>query len=108
MSQVRIRISVPRRAAKGEIFELKTLIKHPMDNGFMYSRDGERIPRRIINRFEAQFNGETVFLADWHEAVSSNPFISFYALAEESGRFEFKWYDDDGSIYTESADLKVV
>ncbi|MDE0114373.1 MAG: thiosulfate oxidation carrier complex protein SoxZ [Albidovulum sp.] len=108
MSQVRIRTSVPSKAAAGEVIELKTLIKHPMDNGFMYSSDGERIPRRIIHRFEAQFNGETVFAADWHEAVSSNPFISFFVLVKESGRFEFKWYDDDGSVYTDAAELQVV
>ncbi|MCY4459324.1 MAG: thiosulfate oxidation carrier complex protein SoxZ [Albidovulum sp.] len=108
MSKARIRISVPSKAAKGELIEVKTLIKHPMDNGYMYSRDGERIPRRIINRFEALFNGKAVFVADWHEAIAPNPFISFYALAEESGRFEFYWYDDDGSVYADSAELKVV
>ena len=108
MSKVMIRISVPSTAAKGEIIELKTLIKHPMDNGFMFSRGGERIPRHIIHRFEAMFNGEKVFQADWHEAVSSNPFLSFYALAEESGKFEFYWYDDDGTVYTDSAKIQVI
>ena len=107
MVEVRMRKSVPASVARGEIFELKTLVTHPMDNGFMFNRNGEHIPRHIIHRFEALYNGEIIFRADWHEAVSANPFISFYAVAEESGRIEFRWYDDDGSVYTDSADIHV-
>ena len=73
----------------------------------MFTRDGERIPRHIIHRFEAIFNGETVFRADWHEAVSENPFISFHAVADESGRMEFRWHDDDGTVYRDSADIQI-
>ena len=104
---VRVRIAVPATAKRGEVLELKTLITHPMDNGFMFSRDGERIPRHIIHRFEALYNGALVFRADWHEAISTNPFISFHTVADESGRIEFRWYDDDGAVYTESADIEV-
>ncbi len=99
---------MPSTVARGETFEIKTLVAHPMDNGFMFNRSGELIPRRIIHRFEALYNGETVFRADWHEAVSANPFISFYAVAGESGRIEFRWHDDDGSVYTASADIQVI
>ena len=108
MAEVRIRKSVPAVVKRGEVFEVKTLISHPMDNGFMFSRDGERIQRRIINRFEALYNGEMVFHADWHEAVSPNPFLSFFAVADKSGRIEFIWYDDDGTVYTDSAGIEVV
>lgn len=107
MDAVRVRTAVPDSVRRGEVFELKTLISHPMDNGFMFSRDGRRIPRHIIHRFEALYNGSLIFRAHWHEAVSTNPFISFHAVAEKSGRIEFKWYDDDGSVYTESADIEV-
>ena len=107
MDDVRIRAAVPAAVRKGEVFEIKTLISHPMDNGFMFSRDGERIPRHIIHRFEARYNEALVFRADWHEAVATNPFISFHAVAEESGRLELRWYDDDGAVYTESADIEV-
>ena len=107
MDKVRIRAAVPAAVRRGEVFELKTLITHPMDNGFMFSRDGERIPRHLIHRFEALYDGALVFRADWHEAVSTNPFISFHAVAEASGRIEFRWYDDDGAVYTESAHIEV-
>ena len=107
VDEVRVRTAVPATVRRGEVFELKTLIAHPMDNGFMFSRDGERIPRHIIHRFEARYNGALIFRADWHEAVATNPFISFHAVAEESGRIEFRWYDDDGAVYTESAQIEV-
>ena len=107
MDGVRIRVAVPATVSRGEVFEIKTLITHPMDNGFMYSRDGERIPRHLIHRFEALYDGDLVFRANWHEAVSTNPFISFHAVAEESGRIELRWYDDDGTVYIELADIEV-
>ena len=107
MDAVRIRAAVPPTVRRGEAFEVKTLISHPMDNGFMFSRDGERIPRHIIHRFEALYDGALVFRADWHEAVATNPFISFHAVAEASGRIELRWYDDDGAVYSESADIEV-
>jgi len=107
MEGVRKRIAVPATVRRGEVFELKTLITHPMDNGFMFSREGQRIPRHIIHRFEARYDGTLIFRADWHEAVSTNPFLSFHAVVEESGRIEFRWYDDDGAVYTEFADIEV-
>ena len=108
MTRIRTRLSLPRTVHRGEVFEVKTLVTHPMDNGFMYSRDGQRIPRRIIHRFEASFNGDPVFRADWHEAISPNPFMSFHAAVEESGTFEFSWHDDDGTVHTASAEIEVV
>ena len=107
MDGVRIRKSVPPMVSKGEVFEIKTLVSHPMDNGFMFSRDGERIPRHIIHRFEAVYNGTMIFRADWHEAIAKNPFLSFYAVAKETGSIEFRWYDDDGTVYTDSARIEV-
>ena len=107
MSAIRIRKSVPDTVRRGDVFEIKTLISHPMDNGFMFTRGGVRIQRQIIHRFEAIYNGKTVFQADWHVAVSTNPFISFFAVAEESGKIEFRWYDDNGAVYTDSAEIVV-
>ena len=108
MANMRVRISVPEEVRRGEVFPVRTLASHPMDNGFMYSRDGVRIPRRILHRFEARYNGELFFRADWHEAVAENPFLSFHAVATESGHIDFRWYDDDGTVHEESVPLRVV
>ena len=101
------RVKVPKTAAKGEIIEIKTLINHPMESGQRKDKEGNPIPRQIINKFTCTFNGEEVFSADWHPAISANPYIAFHMRATESGKVAFTWVDDDGSVYDASADLKV-
>ena len=41
------RISVPATATKGEVIEIRTLVSHPMNNGYTYDRNGATIPRHI-------------------------------------------------------------
>lgn len=104
---VKPRVRVPKKAAKGEIVEIKTLISHKMESGQRKDKKGKPIPRSIINKLEVTFNGKEAFSADWHPAISANPYMSFFAKVEESGEFAFKWTDDDGSVYTKSAKVTV-
>ena len=53
------------------------------------------------------YNGTEVFSADWHTAISSNPYMAFNTIATESGTLEFTWVDDDGSVYSKSAKITV-
>lgn len=101
------RIRVPANAKKDEIVEIKTLISHEMESGQRRSADGKPIPRRIINTFTASFNGKPFFTANWHPAISANPYQSFFFKASESGEFTFAWKDDDGSVYESKAKLTV-
>ena len=94
------RVKVPKTAAAGEVITIKTLITHRMESGVRRDSDGNVIPRMIINRFTAEFNGQTVFEADMHGAISANPYMEFSAKIEESGTFRFTWVDDEGSVYT--------
>jgi sulfur-oxidizing protein SoxZ len=41
-------ISVPPRARRGDIIEIKTLISHPMESGYRVGTNGSLIPRDII------------------------------------------------------------
>lgn len=107
MAGVRPRVRVPKEAASGETIEIKTLISHQMESGQRRDSDGNPIPRQIINKFVCTFNGEEVFSADWHGGISANPYMQFYMVAEESGTFEFTWTDDDGSVYSTTAELTV-
>ena len=107
MAAVRPRVRAPKEATRGETIEIKTLISHQMESGQRRDGDGNVIPRQIINRFVCTFNGEEVFSADWHGAISANPYMQFYMVAEESGTFEFTWTDDDGSVYSSTAELTV-
>ena len=108
MANTKPRVKLPKTAAKGEIIRIKTLISHKMESGFRKdSKTGELVPRKIINKFECSFNGEPAFTADWHPAISANPYISFTYRAEESGTFGFQWTDDDGSVYSTEKTLTV-
>lgn len=104
---VKPRVKVPRSASAGDSVLLKTLISHPMESGQRKDSDGNPIPRSIINRFTCDFNGENVIDATLEPAVSTNPFIEFEALVPEAGEFVFTWYDDDGSVYTETKAIAV-
>ena len=101
------RVRMPATAKKGEIIEVKTLISHDMESGQRKDNDGKLVPRKIINKFEATFNGRPVFVAEWHPSISANPYQSFFMRADESGTMAFAWTDDDGSVYRTTAKLTV-
>jgi len=108
MATPKPRIRAPKKASKGEVIEIKTLISHPMESGQRKDRKtGEIIPRKIINAFTCTYNGQEVFKADFHPAISANPYMSFFVKVEESGEFEFTWVDDDGSTYSKKSKLTV-
>lgn len=104
---VKPRVKVPSEASAGEVITIKTLISHPMESGQRKDSDGNVIPRSIINRFTAEFGGETVIDVAIEPAVSSNPYFEFEAKVPESGDFKFTWYDDDGSVYEETQSVTV-
>jgi sulfur-oxidizing protein SoxZ len=100
-------ISVPAKAKRGDIIEIKTLISHGMETGFRRNQTGDVIPRDIINSFECTYNGEVVFHADLYPAIAANPFITFTTVATESGTIAFKWTDDRGHSETQSVAITV-
>lgn len=101
------RVKVPKKASVGEVITIKTLISHKMESGLRKDKKGELIPRKIINKFTAEFNGQLVYSADIHAAVSANPYLEFTVKVTESGTFKFSWMDDDGTIYTEEKSITV-
>jgi sulfur-oxidizing protein SoxZ len=101
------RVRVPGTIKAGDTVEVKTLISHEMESGQRRGQDGKPIPRKIINRFTATFNGKPVFDADWHASISANPYQSFFFKPPESGELKMVWKDDDGSEYTATSRITV-
>jgi sulfur-oxidizing protein SoxZ len=101
------RIKLPKEAKKGEVIEIKTLIAHVMETGLRKDPDGKIIPRKIISKFTAEFNGKPVFSVDIEPAVAANPYMQFTAKLEESGTFKFTWTDDDGTVTTAEQQIAV-
>ncbi len=100
-------INVPAKAKRGEIIEIKTLMSHVMETGYRRTAAGELIPRNIITSFSCRYNGAEIFRADLFPAIAANPFITFFTIATESGKFEFDWIGDNGFTETASAAITV-
>ena len=101
------RIKAPASVAKGQIFEIKTLLNHPMESGLRKDESGQIVPRKIINRFVCKANGKDVFAIDLNTSVSPNPFITFSLRLEETSKLELSWRDDDGTVTSETITVEV-
>ncbi len=104
---VKPRVKVPKSVSAGETITIKTLISHKMESGQRKDKEGNLIPRSIINRFTCEFNGETVIDVNLEPAISTIPYFEFEAKVPEAGDFKFTWYDDDGSVYEETKSIAV-
>ena len=104
---VRVLINVPKQVKRGEPFDVKLLISHPMESGQRRDAMGQAIPRDIINSFVCAFNGEEVLRADLFPAIAANPFLSFAVAVQESGILTMTFVDDHGTVQTETASVTV-
>jgi sulfur-oxidizing protein SoxZ len=100
-------IHFPKKAKRGEVIEIRTMISHVMETGFRRSSQGELIPRNIITAFSCRYNGVEVCRADLFPAMTANPFFVFHTVATESGALVFKWTGDDGFSAEESVKIEV-
>jgi sulfur-oxidizing protein SoxZ len=100
-------ITMPARAKRGEVIEIRALIAHPMETGFRTDIDGQRVPRSLIRRFACRYNGELVVSAELFPAIAANPYLAFFATAAETGTLAFTWEGDDGFAQTETRALTV-
>ena len=107
MAKVKPRVRIPKTASAGEVITIKTLISHPMESGQRKDKEGNVIPRRIINKFTCEFNGQIVFACDLEPAISANPYLEFSMMVPESGTVTMTWVDDDGSVYTQEKKITV-
>ncbi|MBT7944109.1 MAG: thiosulfate oxidation carrier complex protein SoxZ [Alphaproteobacteria bacterium] len=102
------RVKVPKSVKKGQVFEVKSLVSHKMETGLRKNKKtGKKIPRKILNKFSVTYGGKEVFSADWHPAVSANPYTSFFVKAGESGPMVLKWTEDGGKVTEKTVKINV-
>lgn len=107
MADAKPRVKVDNEVKAGEPTVVKTLISHTMESGQRKDDAGNPIPRKIINKFTATFNGEEVVSVDLEPAISANPYFEFVASFPESGTLRFEWVDDDGTVYELEEEITV-
>ena len=82
---VKPRVKVPKSASAGETITIKTLISHKMESGQRKDKEGNVIPRSIINRFTCDFDGQSVIDVTMEPAISTNPYFQFEAVVPSAG-----------------------
>ena len=106
MADITARVTMPTSARKGEIIDIKVLVRHAMDRA-VDAQGLKPSPRRIIHSFRASYAGEEIFRMDLSSGIASNPFISFTTVATETGVIAFEWLGDGGAVYSRAATLVV-
>jgi len=101
------RIRLPAQIRVGEVIEIRSLVSHNMETGQRRDAAGAIIPRDIIKRFEAKFDGQTFFAMDLAAAISANPYIAFPFKVEKAGSFEFTWTNDAGEERKITSELRL-
>lgn len=100
-------ITLPAVIKAAEAFEVRATIAHAMETGYRTSDGGARLPRDLVRRFECRLDGELVFAADLHAAISANPYLAFWMRAARSGDVSFVWRGDNGFEHRETRSLNV-
>ena len=82
-------------------------MSHIMETGYRRTAAGDLVTRDIVTSITCRYNGKEIFRADLFPAVAANPFLSFFTVAQDSGKFEFEWIGDRGFSETASASITV-
>ena len=98
----------PPRFARGKPFEVRVLIRHPMETGYRMDETGKSIPRNVIRSFNCRYGGEIVFAARMSPGIAANPYLRFFVTARDSGELTFEWQDDAGARGTDSVTVTIV
>ena len=100
-------IKAPKSARAGTVISIRVLIRHPMESGQRRDRSGARIPRNIINRLVAHYDGAEIFRAELFPAVAANPYFEFRTVATVSGDIVLSWTDDSGESASKTVSIEV-
>ncbi|MDM8558442.1 thiosulfate oxidation carrier complex protein SoxZ [Candidatus Parabeggiatoa sp. HSG14] len=92
---------------KGEITEVKALIKHPMESGFRKDKEtGDLVPAHFIKELKCEHNDKVVMSAIWSGGISKNPYCAFrFKGAAKGDKVKISWEDNLG--HTDTRDAKV-
>jgi sulfur-oxidizing protein SoxZ len=98
-------VRAPALARVGEVMEIRVLVQHPMETGYRPGADGRVLPRDIVRRIEARFEGELVFAMDLYSAIAANPYVAFPLLATASGTLVVSFQGDNALAHSESVKI---
>jgi len=100
-------VNLPRDITRGQVVEVRATVAHAMETGHRRASGGELVARDIVRRMEARLNGELVFAADMHAALSANPYVAFHMRASNGGSLVLSWRGDNGFAHSETVVFEV-
>jgi len=100
-------INCPKEVKRGEDFDIRVLIAHPMESGQRRDDVGQLVPRFIIHELTCTYGGEEVLRIEMFPAIAANPFFTFSVRAVDSGTITLRWVDDNDVAQSQSIDLAV-
>ena len=101
------RVQVPSTVKRGEPFEVKVLVQHPMETGYRRDLNGQAIPTNIVDKLACRIGDREVFRAEMGTGISANPYLSFFATVEAGGELVVEWSDDRGQKGRATAQVNV-
>jgi thiosulfate oxidation carrier complex protein SoxZ len=101
------RLQVPPTVKKGEPFEIRVLVQHPMETGYRRDLNGQSIPLHIVDKLVCRVAGREIFGAELGSGIAANPYLAFYATANEAGEVVVEWSDNRGETGKVSAKFEV-
>jgi len=102
------RVQVPPEVRRGEAFEVRISIRHPMETGYRVDDVGTPIARNVIREFVCRYNNVVVLQARLNSGIAANPYLRFFVTAVDSGELAFEWVDDAGERGDARAAVRVV
>lgn len=107
MKPLEPRIQMPSTAKIGEVIQIKTKIRHPMETGWRKNSDGQTIERNRLTKFSCLFEGAEVVKADYASGVSQDPYFLFYAKVPKAGVFTFVWEGDHDQTFKANQRIEI-
>ena len=101
------RITLPSSAPRGKSFEVRIIVRHPMETGYRTDELGKSIPRNVIRSLTCRYNGDVVFSARLSSGIAATPYLKFFVTPKESGPLAFEWVDDAGVRGSDTATVTV-
>lgn len=104
----RIRVKIPDECHVGDLIEIRTLIKHPMETGNRKNSKGQVVGKNIIKSLTIKFIDRIILNAEFGTGISENPFVSCWMKVTGSGDLSIVWEDDQGKQWSKRIPLNVI
>jgi len=93
-----------RAVLKGDLADIRVLVAHPMETGQRKDASGNLVPQHFIKTVTVTHNGNTVYDAQWSQAVSRNPVFAVRVKGAKAGdKVVVTWTDNKNDTRTDEA-----